>query len=240
MSEATGHSPKKKLLFMGSDPIALPALEFLKSQRQDLEICGIVTQPDRRSGRGMKLRANAIKNWAIEKEIPVLQPAKVDGEFCNTIREMMCDMVLVMAYGKILPQTFLDIPSLGTLNLHASILPKLRGASPIHSAIATGEKQSGVSLMEVVKKMDAGAVADQECVPILKSTTSLDLISKIAEACVPLLRRNLDLWRKGMLDFKPQNKDEVSYCRIITKADAQMDFRLTAEQLHQRIRAFQP
>src|SRR5690625_502022 len=157
---------KRKLVFMGSDPIALPSLEFLAEQSDQLEIAAVFTQPDRRTGRGRKLQANAIKLWAEANKIEVFQPEKPGESEVEWMRENEIDLILVMAYGHILRQNLIESVPLKIYNLHASLLPKYRGASPIEAAIAEGESETGVTLMEVVRKLDAGPIVDAEKFPI--------------------------------------------------------------------------
>lgn len=230
-----------RLVFMGSDAIALPLLRDLRSNSAvPVQWCGIYTQPDRPTGRGMKLRANAIKQWAIQEGIPVRQPQRCGEEDVNWLAGQNVDLILVMAYGQILRKRLIEIPALGTLNLHASALPELRGASPIHTAIATGRRTTGVSLMRIVPKLDAGPVADVESIRISDEMQAPDLIQAMSAACIPLMRRCLPKLVSGQLKFTEQDPQTVSYCRIINKSDAALDFNFAAKILHDRIRAFQP
>ena len=226
---------------MGSDPVALPALDFLVTERPaGAELAFVFTQPDRRRGRGMRKHPNAIKAWAGGRRLEVRQPEKCGSAEAEEVREAGIDLLLVMAYGQILPTSLLEAPSLESLNLHASLLPRLRGASPIHTAVALGLEESGVSLMRLVSKLDAGPVADAERVFIGKRDTTSDLHRKLAAACPALLRRTLPGLAAGSLVFKEQDAQEVSYCRILEKTDADLDFRVSATELERRIRAFQP
>jgi len=230
-----------KIAFMGSDPIALPALRYLHREwASSAPLVGVFTQPDRKTGRGMKVQANPVKQWAESEGIPVHQPLRIDESVFELIDREPVDLVLVMAYGKILPEAFLDRVKGGTCNLHASLLPRLRGASPIHTAVALGLPQTGVSLMRVIRKMDAGGVADAETVPILPEDTSPDVIQKLADACVPLLKRNAESLLSGTLSFSDQDETQATYCRIIDKSDAHLDFNAPARELANRVRAFTP
>ncbi len=230
-----------KAVFMGSDPIALPMLEYLRAERPaDIELSAVYTQPDRRTGRGMHLQANAIKTWALEHGLEVRQPVKCGPDDAAFFRSASTEVVLVMAYGQLLPRTLLESVPLGFLNLHASILPRLRGASPIHTAVALGHPESGVSLMRIIPKMDAGPVADVERVEIGPRLTSAGLHARLAEATVPLVARNLNRVAAGQVEFTEQEDSEVTYCRIIEKTDAHLDFNQPARDLFNRVRAFQP
>jgi len=230
-----------RTLFMGSDPVALPLLRhFHERVDSPIEWAAVCTQPDRRSGRGMKLRANAIKTWALENGLPVWQPGRCGEDEVRALRDSGIELVIVMAYGQLLRPSFFEAPRLGTVNLHASLLPKLRGASPIHTAIATGEKQTGVTLMRIVKQLDAGPVADHETVPIHPEMAAAELVDAMAAACIPLLERTLPRLAAGQLSFREQDHDAATYCRIIEKGDACLDFRTSAPEVAARIRAFQP
>lgn len=226
---------------MGSDPIALPLLNHLRTEARDqVSIIGVFTQPDRPSGRGMKVAPNAIKRWAIEQSITLRQPEKCGPEDEQWLRDSSVDLVLVMAFGQLLRRSLIEIPSRGTVNFHASLLPKLRGASPIHTAIATGEAETGVTLMRIVPKLDAGPTLDAEKVLIAPDVQAPAVIEALADACVPLIARNLARLCDGTAQFKPQDDAAVTYCRRISRDDAQLDFSQPARCLHDRIRAFQP
>ncbi|GAB5560110.1 MAG: methionyl-tRNA formyltransferase [Synoicihabitans sp.] len=226
---------------MGSDPIALPMLNALVEEAAEaVEVVGVFTQPDRAVGRGQKIVPNEIKRWAIEQNIRVFQPSKITAEVNEELAELHPDVSLVMAYGHILKEGFMTIPSQGTLNLHTSILPKYRGASPIQSAVVSGDTETGVTLMRIVRELDAGPIADVERVPIERGETAADIESKLAEACVPLLRRNLPALAAGKLVFTEQNHREASFCRKLTKADGVLDFAAPAEILAARINGLHP
>lgn len=226
---------------MGSDPIALPLLDYLHdSCSGSVKLVGCFTQPDRPTGRGMKVTPNEIKRWAMDRNLTVRQPEKCDSADEQWLREARVDLLLVMAFGQLLRRSLIDIPPRGTINFHASILPKLRGASPIHTAIASGESESGISLMQIVPKLDAGPVLDVERVPILPDAQAPELIAALAEACVPLIVRNLETLCHGQPRFIPQDELATTYCRRITKEDARLDFARPARALHDHIRAFQP
>ncbi|NDV62521.1 methionyl-tRNA formyltransferase [Puniceicoccales bacterium CK1056] len=230
-----------KVVFMGSDPIALPVLKHLLGlKKATFELSAVYTQPDRKSGRGMKLRANEIKTWALEEGLPVHQPLKCGAEDAERMKQEGVDLLLVMAYGQLLPSSILKVAPLGILNLHASILPRLRGASPIHTSVALGLPETGVSLMRITPKMDAGPVADVERVAIGPSDTSGDVHAKLGQACIPLMDRCLDAIAAGNLTFHEQDLSKVTYCRIIEKSDADLDFNQPAEVLASRVRAFTP
>jgi methionyl-tRNA formyltransferase len=236
-----------KIVFMGSDAIALPALDWLARSTGSGQVFGgvgqvvaVFTQPDRAVGRGQKVQANAIKLWAQARGLPVLQPVKVGGAEQQQLAGFQPDLTLVMAYGHILKQDVIDTPRLGTLNLHTSILPKYRGASPIQTATACGERETGVTLMKLVLELDAGPVADVERVPIDSLDTAADVEGKLARACVPLLARCLPAIADGSQVFTPQNAAAATFCRRLEKADGMLDFSAPAPVLAARINGLNP
>jgi len=230
-----------KIVFMGSDPIALPLLNWLREEGGGtVEFLAIYTQPDRPVGRGQRVTANAIKRWAIEHGIPVRQPVKLTRDEREKLALDQPDLALVMAYGHILRDAFIDTPKLGTINLHASILPELRGASPIQSAIAGGGQETGVSLMRIVRELDAGPVADVERVSIDAHDTALDIENKLANACVPLVARNLVALAEGRLEFVAQDSKRATFCRRLVKADGVLDLSLPAAEVAARINGLFP
>ena len=227
-----------RAIFMGSDPIALPLLEAIWVTA-DIELVGVFTQPDRQRGRGHKVQVGPIKAWAVEHELPVRQPPRCGTEDEDWLVDQRVDVLVVMAYGQILRRRLLSLPPLGTWNFHASILPYYRGASPIATAIAQGEARTGVSLMQIVPKLDAGPVLDHEAVAIGPQDTAVHVATALGQACVSLWHRG---WTKIQQQVAPvpQNDAAATYCRILTKDDAALDFAHAAEHLYDRVRAFQP
>ena len=230
-----------RLVFMGSDAIALPALNWLTGEgREVAQVVGVFTQPDRAAGRGQKVQANDIKLWALERGLPVLQPDKVGAAAREQLAALEPDLTLVMAYGHILRQEVLDTPRHGTLNLHTSVLPAYRGAAPIQTAIASGETETGVTLMRLVLQLDAGPVAEVERVGIGPLDTARELEGKLAAACVPLLARCLPRIAGGMQTFTSQVESGATYCRRLEKADGVLDFNAPAATLARRINGLMP
>ncbi|MFH1498946.1 MAG: methionyl-tRNA formyltransferase [Verrucomicrobiota bacterium] len=230
-----------RLIFLGSDPITLPLLDWLAERARDrVELIAVYTQPDRPVGRGQKVVANAIKTWALARGLPVHQPEKITAEVREAYAALRPDLALVMAYGKILRPAFIDAPRLGTLNLHASLLPALRGASPIQTAVASGATRTGVSLMRIVPELDAGPVADVEAVDIAPLDTALEVEAGLAAACVPLIARNLDALAAGTLPFVEQDHARATFCRRLLKADGALDFNAPAAGLAARINGLFP
>jgi methionyl-tRNA formyltransferase len=230
-----------RLVFLGSDAIALPLLNWLAREGGGIaEVVGVFTQPDRPVGRGQKITANEIKTWALGRGLPVYQPERLTEEVRLQLTALAADVALVMAYGHILRDEFIATPRLGTLNLHTSLLPKYRGASPIQTAIACGERETGVSLMRIVRRLDAGPVADVERVAIALLDTALEVEAKLAAACVPLLARSLPRLRDGQLHFIEQDETAATFCRKLTKEDGALDFTAPAAVLAARINGLFP
>jgi methionyl-tRNA formyltransferase len=228
---------KIRTVFMGSDAIVLPLLESLATRHADaIELVGVYAQPDRPHGRGMKMQENPVKEWARLHSIPTRQPEKPNDEDVAWLTDAGCELLLVMAYGHILKDKLLAVPKLPPLNFHASLLPELRGASPIDTAIATGRAETGVTLMKIVKKMDAGDALDVEKVAILPEDNRASLTTKLAAACVPLADRLIPRLASCHLPFQPQDEAKATYCRILEKDDSNMDFAASACVLHNRAR----
>lgn len=226
-------------VFMGSDAIALPMLNWLAGEG-GVRFSAVFTQPDRAVGRGQKVQSNAIKQWAESRSITVHQPERVGTTEHQQVGALQPDLILVMAYGHILKQELIDIPRLGTLNLHTSILPKYRGASPIQTAVASGETETGVTLMRIVRQLDAGPVADVERVSIEALDTAAEVETKLSQACVPLVQRALPEIARGTQVFSPQVEGDATFCRRLDKADSALDFNVPAAALAARINGLNP
>ena len=225
-----------RIVFMGSDAIARPALDWLAGEGGKIgQVVGVFTQPDRPVGRGQQIRPNDIKVWAQAHDLPVFQPEKVGETERQQLADLKPDLTLVMAYGHILKQDVIDTPRLGTLNLHTSILPKYRGASPIQTATACGDQETGVTLMRMVRQLDAGPVADIERVAIAPHDTAAEVEAKLALACVPLLARCLPRIAAGTQSFLVQDEAQVTFCRKLEKADGVLDFTQPASVLAARV-----
>jgi len=230
-----------KLAFLGSDPIALPLLDWLAGEgAPQAAVVGVFTQPDRAVGRGQQVQANAIKRWALARGLPVLQPARLGPAERDQLAALGADLALVMAYGHILRPEFIATPRLGTLNLHTSLLPRYRGASPIQAAVASGDRETGVTLMRIVPELDAGPVADAARVPVGPRDTASDVEARLAAACVPLLARCLPRLTAGELAFMPQDAALATFCRRLEKADGVLDFAAPAATLAARVNGLFP
>ncbi|MFP6854233.1 MAG: methionyl-tRNA formyltransferase, partial [Opitutales bacterium] len=226
-----------RIAFMGSDAIALPILRFL-FQEDGLDLTVVYTQPDRPSGRGKRLRPNPIKEWAVANQVEVRDPSKLEKSEDHWLREAGLSFAIVMAYGHILKPSFLKAIDGRFYNLHASLLPAYRGASPVETALAEGEKKTGVSLMRIISRMDAGPVIDREETPIGENEDGSSLRKKLSLACIPLLKRNLEGLVSGNPQEQLQVEQDASYCRRLRKVDGRLDFSLPASSLALRVAAF--
>lgn len=230
-----------RLVFMGSDPVALRLLDWLAGDGKALaHLVGIFTGIDRPSGRGQSVKPNTVKAWADVHGYPAFQPEKLDPAALLHLKALQPDVVLVVAYGRILKDDFICVPRLGTLNLHASLLPKYRGASPIQTAVAEGETETGFALMRIVRELDAGPVAAVERIPIGPLDTALDVEHALAAAAAPLLARTLPLLANGTLPFIPQDHGSATFCRRLDKADGVLDFSQPARVLAARVNGLNP
>ena len=228
-----------KIVFFGSDLICLPCLQYLHRQGDAScwKLVAIVSQPDRKKGRGQSLKPNPVSEYAKLNNIKLFQPEKPDDLLVQWMRDQ-ADLSFVMAYGHFLNKAIREACPLGMFNFHGSELPKFRGASPIETALASGESVTGVTFMKIEHKMDAGAVADYEEVQILKEDTAISLRSKIGDAVVPLLKRVLPKLSDGSLIWEEQLESNATYCRKLNKMDGLIDFNLSAEHIFDRWRAF--
>lgn len=224
---------------MASDAIALESLKFLRSDEFFGKLACVVSNPDKPKGRGHKLSPNPVSEWALANFIPLLRPEKRPGlEEIECMKALGVDCVIVMAYGHILRADVLDFPQYGCLNLHASLLPELRGPSPIETAIACGETQTGVCLMRMALKMDVGGVCAKKHTDISPRETSASLREKISVMSAFLLRESLPKVAEGSAVFEEQDESRASYTRKLDKFDLFLDFGKDAVELDRRIRAF--
>lgn len=223
-----------KTLFMGSDPIALPLLQVLARRSTQLSI---VSQPDKPTGRGQKLTPNAISAWAMESNLPLLRPAKLDDAFFAELKAFAPDIIFVMAYGRLLKAPIIDLPRLSTWNLHASLLPHLRGASPIETAIAQGDVETGVALMRMVLALDAGSVGPAVKIPLSAQMTGPVLRQLVSHAAGQVVDDHWHLLEAGRLSVTAQNDADATYCRPLTRADTLLDPAAPAQVLERRVRA---
>jgi methionyl-tRNA formyltransferase len=229
---------KKRIVFMGSPGFAVPILQNLAGFS---EIISVVTQPDQPAGRGRKIVQSAIKEASLKLRLPVLQPIKIrDSGVVDQIRELNPDVVIVAAYGQILPRAILEIPQFGCINVHASLLPRWRGASPIQAAILAGDAVTGVSIMKMDAGMDTGPIIAQEEFCISNDETYLSLSEKLSNQGASLLLDTLDKYLSGKITSINQCEDQATKTHIIKKIDGKLDFNYSAEQLERAVRAYHP
>jgi methionyl-tRNA formyltransferase len=230
-----------RLIFMGSDAIAVPVLDWLEGAGASVaRIAAVVTGPDRPSGRGQAVRPNGVKAWAAGRPLRVLQPERLDAAVLAELAALRPDVALVAAFGHILRDELIAVPRLGTLNLHASLLPRYRGASPIQAAISSGDRETGMTLMRIVRELDAGPLGGSERVAISPLDTASDVEAMLAAAAVALVARALPLLGRGELEFRPQDGALASYCRRLDKADGVLDFAAPAAALSARVNGLNP
>ena len=229
-----------KIVFMGTPDFAVTVLEgILKTEH---EVGLVATQPDKAKNRGKKIQYTPVKEKALAHGIPVLQPEKVRGneEFLAKLREYQPDIIVVVAYGQILPKEILELPKYGCVNVHASLLPHLRGAAPIQRAIIDGDKETGVTIMQMDKGLDTGDILLVEKYRLAPKETGGSLFDKLSELGGPLLLQALDLAERGELSPVPQEHEKHTYAKMLTKALGEIDFNQSAEVVERLIRGLNP
>ena len=228
-----------RILFAGTPDFALPSL---RAAAQRNEVVAVYTQPDRPAGRGRGLTASPVKREAIARGIPVLQPETLKGELMqDVLRELAPDLMVVVAYGLILPRKVLAIPRFGCWNVHASLLPRWRGAAPIQRAIEAGDTETGVCLMQMEAGLDTGPVLLSQSTPIHADETGGQLHDRLAELGAQVLGDGLGLLRAGMRPVpRPQPEAGVTYAHKLEKEEARLDWNQSAEVLARKVRAFEP
>ncbi|MDO9419110.1 MAG: methionyl-tRNA formyltransferase [Herminiimonas sp.] len=236
-----------KIIFAGTPEFAAIALAALHAAGHEITL--VLTQPDRPAGRGMQLHASAVKQFALAHNIPVAQPIslKLDGKYPDVAKEAHDllhatphDVMVVAAYGLILPQSVLDIPRLGCLNIHASLLPRWRGAAPIHRAIEVGDVETGVTIMQMELGLDTGPMLLMERLPIAADDTTATLHDKLAKLGGDMIVEALDKLEQGGLTATPQPEAGANYAAKIAKEEATLDLTQPAQELARKIRAFNP
>ena len=228
-----------RLVFMGTPGFAVPTLTKLLSSRH--RVSEVFTQPDRPSGRGRRVTTSAIKQLALESDLPVRQPEQLGStEWKGLVEAAAPDALVVVAYGKILPPWLFNLPRLGAINLHASLLPRYRGAAPIPWAIVRGETRSGVTTMKIDRGLDSGDLLLQEAVDIGPEETALQLHHRLALLGADLLVTTLDRLEQGQIKARPQNPALASYAPLLKKSDGEIDWEQSSQQIFNRVRAFNP
>ena len=228
-----------RIIFAGTPDFAATALSALiKSEHQ---IVAVYTQPDRPAGRGRKLRASPVKEVALENDIPVLQPVNLkEAEAQETLRAFQADVMVVAAYGLILPQIVLDIPRLGCLNIHASLLPRWRGAAPIQRAIAAGDKESGITIMQMNAGLDTGDILQLAACPITSNDTGGSLHDRLAEIGASAILQTLEELDSDKITATAQDDSLATYAHKLDKKEAQINWQHSAVEIERLIRAFNP
>lgn len=228
------------LVFCGTPRFAVPTLEKLVAAGHRVQL--VVTQPDRPKGRGLELVASPVKESAIRLNLPITQPERIKNneEFRAEITRLNADAIIVVGYGRIIPQWMLDLPRYGNLNLHASLLPKYRGAAPIQWAIARGETVTGVTAMRIDAGLDTGDILIQQELAIAPDDTSETLAPRLAKIGAELMVETLQGLQEGSIHSRPQDNLQASLAPILKKEDGLMDFSRTATEIYNRLRGFQP
>lgn len=229
-----------KLAFCGTPAFAVPTLEKLVEAGFSVPL--VVTQPDRPRGRGMELALSPVKQRSLQLGLQVSQPEKIrnNEEFRGQLATFTPDAIVVVGYGRIIPQWMIDLPPLGNLNLHASLLPKYRGAAPIQWAIARGESVTGVTTMRIDAGLDTGDILLQKEIPIAPGDTALTLAPRMAAIGAALMVETLRGLQSGTVQARPQEHSKATLAPILKKEDGQIDFQLTSREILNRLRGFQP
>jgi methionyl-tRNA formyltransferase len=229
-----------KLVFCGTPEFAVPTLEAVIAAGHEVALA--VTQPDRAAGRGMEMHAPPVKRAALAHGIPTVQPEKIktNQEFRTQLETIRPDTILVVAYGRIIPKWMLDLPPLGNINLHGSLLPKYRGAAPVQWAVANGETVTGVTTMRIDEGLDTGDMLLAHAVPIAANETSPDVFRSLSDAGAELMVQTLHRLAAGTIEPQPQDHSQATLAPLLTREDGAIDFKRTAHQIYNRWRGFQP
>lgn len=228
-----------RIIFMGTPDFSVPALVALKEAGH--EILGVVTQPDKPKGRGKEVQMTPVKEKALEYNLQVYQPVKArDPEFVKILSDMAPDLIVVIAFGQLLPKTILDIPPYGCVNIHASLLPKYRGASPIQYAVINGEKESGVTIMMMAESLDTGDMLDQEAIALEEKETFGSLHDKLSGIGSRLILKTIDKLEEGTAVRTPQDDSRTCYVGMIKKSMGDIDWSMDAVSIERLIRGLNP
>ncbi|MGH9597797.1 MAG: methionyl-tRNA formyltransferase [Edaphobacter sp.] len=229
-----------KLVFCGTPEFAVPTLEAVVASGHEVAL--VVTQPDRAAGRGMEMQASAVKSTALRLGLPVVQTEKIksNAEFRARLEEIGPDAILVVAYGRILPEWMLELPRFGSINLHGSLLPKYRGAAPIQWAVANGERVTGVTTMRLDAGLDTGDMLLAQVVPIGREGTAVDVYECLAPIGAKLMVKTLRKLEHGAICPQPQKHSRAMLAPILKREDGWIDFSRSAQQIYDRWRGFQP
>ncbi len=229
-----------RIIFFGSDDFALPSLRLLSEEKEDFKIVSVITKPDTRKGRGMKLVPLKIKQLALELRIDVYQPGKFDEQAVSHIKPLKPELIVVVAYGKILPRKILEIPSKGCINLHSSYLPDLRGAGTVPWSIIRGYKYTGVTTMYMSEELDAGDIIEQKKVEINCEDTSATLRERLSKEGAQLLLHTLKDIKEGKANVTRQDTNKVTYAPLLKKEDGLIDWNKSAAEIFNLVRGLNP
>lgn len=228
-----------RIVFMGTPEFAVPSLKALVEAGHD--VCGVFTQPDKPKNRGMKLQAPPVKEYAITQNIPVFQPLKMrDGEALSILKELSPELIVVAAYGKILPVDILELPPKGCINVHSSLLPKYRGAAPINWAILNGEDETGVTIMYMAEGLDTGDMIAAACTPISLEENAQQLHDRLAEMGAELVARVVSDMENGEVSAAVQDDALSCYAPMLSKELSPIDWTKSARQIHDQVRGLYP
>jgi methionyl-tRNA formyltransferase len=229
-----------RIIFMGTPPLAATVLEALLRE-ESFNVIAVVTQPDQPKGRDLKLQPSAVKELALKSNLPVMQPERArEPQFIEQVRALTPDLIVVAAYGQILPQALLDLPKFGCLNVHTSSLPKYRGAAPIQWAILNGDSETGVTIMKMDAGLDTGAIVSEERTAIAGDDTAQTLHDRLAQIGGALLVQTIPGYVTGKIVPRLQPEEGVTYARKITKEDGRLDWSQPAIVLWNRVRGLTP
>ena len=227
-----------RIVFMGSPKFSVPSLEVLAGI---YPIVGVVTQPDRGAGRGRKIRQSAVKVWSLGNGLPIMQPRRIKNpEAIEHLKDWNPDLIVVAAFGQILPKEVLELPKWGCLNVHASLLPRWRGAAPVQASILHGDTETGITIMKMDVGLDTGPVLAKCPTPIDPQETGGQLTDRLSQIGAHLLLETIPPYIEGVIKLIEQNDTEATYAPMLKKSDGALDFILTAEELARQVRAFEP
>ena len=229
-----------RLLFCGTPQFAVPTLKRLLA-RPEFDVLGVISQPDRPRGRGQQISVSPVKDVALAARLAVHQPEKIRASEVQQLLERLApDVIVIIAYGQIIPARLLSIPKHGWINLHASLLPKYRGAAPIHWAIANGETQTGLTTMRIDAGMDTGGILLQREMAIGAAEAAPELAARMSEVGAPLVEETLCGLAAGTIALRPQNHAEATIAPILKKEDGRINWHSSAQEIYNRIRGFAP
>ncbi len=229
---------KLRTVFMGTSDLSEAILKTLIEKKYN--VVGVFTKQDTKIGREQELTAPLVKQFAEKNDIPVFQPQRFNTEAVQQLKELKPDLVIVAAYGRIIPTSALEIPGFGCINVHVSLLPKYRGPSPVQNALLSGEKETGVTIMLMDKGIDTGDILAQEKISIKSDDNTLVLLEKLSSVGAELLLKTIPLWIERKIEAKPQDNTQATLCQLIEREDGKIYWTDSAEDIHNKYRALTP